>query len=362
VADTNTVLEVDRTDFGKTRLVDEELPELDDDQVRVRIERFALTANNVTYATVGDLLGYWDFFPAADGWGRVPAMGWAEIVESNHPDIGTGARFYGWYPMARFVDFTASPTATGFRDDGAHRQAHAAVYRGYTSTDHDPFHEPGDDAEDRHALLRGLFLTGLLADEFFADDGYLGASHAVVLSASSKTAIGFAQRAASRGLERVIGLTSRANLDFVGSLGWYDQVLAYDQLDQLPASGDAVSIDMSGDSGVLAGVHAHFGDRLKYSMVIGRSHHDAPPVEVTGGPTPLLFFAPSEIDRRMAEWGPDEYARRTTGALHGFVAGSHDWLTVERVAGAEAAEAAYHEIYDGRLAPSVGRIVSMHDA
>ena len=44
---------------------------------------------------------------------------------------------------------------------------------------------------DRHALLRGLFLTGLLADEFFADSNYFGAASAGLLSASSKTAIGF---------------------------------------------------------------------------------------------------------------------------------------------------------------------------
>jgi hypothetical protein len=138
-------------------------------------------------------------------------------------------------------------------------------------------------------------------------------------------------------------------------------VLPYEQLDRLPVDGDAVSIDMSGDAGVLAGVHAHFGDRLKYSMIIGRSHHDAPPVEVTGGPTPLLFFAPSEIDRRMAEWGPEEYARRTADALRAFVGESHRWLQVERTEGAAAGEAAYQEVYAGKLPPHVGRIVSMHD-
>ena len=361
VPDSNTVLEVDRSDFGATRLVDEPLEELADGQVRLRIDRFALTANNITYAAVGDLLGYWDFFPAADGWGRVPAMGWADVVESAHPDVPVGGRYYGWFPMARTMDLTVSATDNGIRDDGAHRQAHAAVYRSYTETAHDPWYQPGGDAEDRHALLRGLFLTGLLADEFFADEDYFGASSVVVLSASSKTAIGFAQRAAERGLDAVVGLTSAANAPFVESLGFYDQVLTYDDLSGLAAAGDAVAIDMSGDGAVLARVHDHFGDRLRHSMVIGRSHHDAPMVDITSGPTPALFFAPTEIDRRQAEWGAAEYRRRTTDALFAFIDDSHRWLTVERSTGSAAADATYHAVYDGAVPPSIGRIVSVND-
>ena len=64
------------------------MPGLAAGQVRFRIERFAVTANTVTYATTGDILGYWDFFPTGEpDWGCVPAMGWAEIVESQHPDV-----------------------------------------------------------------------------------------------------------------------------------------------------------------------------------------------------------------------------------------------------------------------------------
>jgi hypothetical protein len=358
--ETNTILEVDRTNFGTTRLVDEPLEPLADGQVRLRIDRFALTANNITYATAGDLLGYWDFFPAADGWGRVPAMGWADVVQSMHPGIGIGGRYFGWFPMGQFVDLTAGVTPSGIRDDSDHRQAHASVYRGYTNTEHDPWYEPGGDAEDRHALLRGLFLTALLADEFFGDDDYFGADHVVVLSASSKTAIGFAQRAARRDVS-VIGLTGTDNVGFVESLGWYDEVLPYDGLSALPATGDAVAIDMSGNAAALAEIHRHFGDRLQHSMLVGMSHHDAPPVEVTDGPTPEFFFAPTEVDRRIDEWGRAEYERRTTEALHAFVGESPRWLTVERTTGPADAEATYRDVYAGTVPPSVGRIVSLHD-
>ena len=196
----------------------------------------------------------------------VPAMGWAEVVESSHPDVATGGRYYGWFPMARFVDLTVSPTDDGLRDDGDHRQAHAPVYRNYVETAHDPMYPApsagagGDlgDAEDRHALLRGLFLTSFLADAFFDDAGYYGADAAVVLSASAKTAIGFANSGLGVGLGRVIGLTSARNAEFVRSLGWYTDVLTYDEIGSL-SEVDAVSVDISGDGVSLAVVHDRLG-------------------------------------------------------------------------------------------------------
>jgi len=362
----NITLEVDRAACGETRLVAAPLEPLADGQVRLRVDRFALTANNVTYAVLGDMLGYWDFFPTGDpGWGRVPAMGWADVVESAHPDVATGGRYYGWFPMARFVDLTVTPTGDGLRDDGAHRQAHASVYRSYVETGHDPMYpkvaaEVLGDAEDCHALLRGLFLTSFLADCFFADQGYFGTDAVVVLSASSKTAVGFAQRAAERGLGRVVGVTSAGNAEFVRSLGWYTDVVTYDDIASLPAV-DAVSVDMAGDSVALSAVHEQLGERLKYSMIIGKSHHDSPMAQVSVGPTPELFFAPTEVSRRLEEWGPEEYQRRCSAALEEFVAGSGSWLTVERSAGAPAAASAWTDVFAGAIPPSVGRIVSLHD-
>lgn len=364
---TNVVLEVDRAKCGETRLVETDLEPLSAGQVRLRIDRFAVTANNITYAVLGDMLGYWDFFPTGDpAWGRVPAMGWADVVDSNHPDVGTGGRFYGWFPMARFVDLTVGATGDGLRDDGDHRQSHAPVYRSYVDTAHDPMY-PSDaaadqlgDAEDRHALLRGLFLTGFLADTFFADADYHGASTAVVLSASAKTAIGFAQRASERGLGQVIGVTSPGNVDFVRSLGWYTDVLTYDDVSSLPMV-DAVSVDISGDGPSLAAVHERLGDHLKYSMIIGKSHHDSLPAAVHGGPTPELFFAPTEVSRRVEEWGAAEYQRLCAEALEQFVDGSHRWLTVEHARGPAGAASTWSHVFNGEVPPNLGRVVSLHD-
>lgn len=372
--DDGWVLEVDRADPGRSRLVEVEAPAADDlaeGQVRLRIDRFALTANNVTYAVMGDMLGYWDFFPTGDpAWGRVPAMGWADVVASAHPDVAKGGRYYGWFPMASSVDLTVAATADGLRDDGDHRQAHAPVYRSYVRTDADAMYPRADvadadglgDAEDRHALLRGLFMTGLLADELFADDGYLGAEAVVVLSASSKTAIGFAQRASTRDHGRdvtVVGVTSAGNVDFVRSLDWYDEVVTYDDIGSLPVV-PAVSVDMSGNGAALAAVHERYGDRLAYSMVVGNSHHDAPMATIAREPQPQFFFAPTEVTRRLKEWGPEGYRQRSAEALDAFVAGSHTWLTIDRVTGPQATQTAWQDAFTGQIPPSTGRIVSLH--
>ncbi len=369
-----TVLEVNRTSIGDTRLIDDAPTPLGEQEIRLRIDRFAVTANNITYAVFGDVMAYWEFFPTDLPWGRVPAMGWAEVTESNNADIETCARFYGWFPMAAETTIKATATVDGFRDDGDNRKPHAPVYRTYVDTRRDPLYDPADDGEDRHALLRGLFLTGFLAEEFFADSGgamnsglgdrYFGAEQVVVLSASSKTAIGFAQRAKERGVATVVGLTSPANAAFVGGLGYYDTVLTYDDVDALDVDIHSVSIDMAGNPALLGAVHRRLGDRLEYSMTVGRSHHDAPTLSSYGGPlpgpAPQLFFAPTEVSRRQQAWGRDDYNQRAADALVKFVEGSRSWLTVEHRVGPEAAASAWRDVYDGNVAPDVGLIATLH--
>ena len=61
------------------------------------IEKFGLTANNVSYAITGDSIGYWGYFPADDNWGKVPTWGFAHVIDSNCPRLnwanGSGGSF-----------------------------------------------------------------------------------------------------------------------------------------------------------------------------------------------------------------------------------------------------------------------------
>jgi hypothetical protein len=357
-----SVLEVDRAEVATTRLIESPASPLDDGQVRVRVDRLAVTANTVTYALAGDMLGYWDFFPSGDErWGRVPAMGWADVVESTVPGVEVGTRVFGWFPLADEVVFTATAIADGFRDDGPHRSGHAPVYRAYRATDRDTWYQ-GPELEDRHALLRGLFLTGLLADEFFADAGaepYLGAEQAVVLSASSKTAIGYAQRASRRDGLRLVGLTSPANTGFVERTGFYDQVVAYPDIEAIDVV-PAVSIDMAGDGAIRAALHRHLGGQLRHAMTVGLTHGEVDFTPVEHGPQPEMFFAPTEVERRLAEWGADDYDRRTSQALFEFVADSERWLRVETSWGTSAVAETWRAVQAGEVPPDVGRITGHH--
>ncbi len=360
MSNTNLRLEIDRNDLAHTRLVEESLGELAAGSVRFDIERFAVTANTLTYATFGDMLGYWNFYPVESGWGAVPAMGWATVSESAHPEIEPGGRYYGWFPMARSVDVHAAPVADGIRDDGSHRAEHAPVYRTFTRTDSDYLYQAGEDAEDRHALLRGLFATGFLADDFFADNKDFGASRVLVLSASSKTAIAFASCASLRDGVEVVALTSPTRREFVASLPCYDSVLAYDDVESLATEADTILIDMAGNGAVLERVHRHLGDRLRYSMAVGRSHHDAP--ETSGelaGPQPEFFFAPTQVEKRIADWGADDYRNRLGASLRGFVDQSSRWLEVVRSVGPEAAAEAWADLLAGTIEPNIGRIASI---
>ncbi len=327
--------------------------------IRLEVEHFGLTANNVTYAQFGDMLDYWNFFPVPLDveWGNVPAMGWAQISESHVDGLATGSRYYGWFPMATSVDIAATATGVGFRDDGPHRAKHAGAYRGFIRTDLDGMYTSLLE-EHRHSLLRGLYLTGFLIDQFFRTQRYLGATQAIVMSASSKTALGYASCAGKETDLKLVGLTSASNRDFVESTGLYAKVLTYDEVDQIEME-PSVVVDMAGAGSVVAAVHGRLAELIAHSMVVGKSHHDAGPALVPAGPQPTMFFAPTAMDSCLAEWGAQEYALRTKAGLAAFIESSRTWLTVEEHHGPTAAQAAWHSLYSGTIDPSVGLIASL---
>src|SRR5206468_2189457 len=114
----------------------------------------------------------------------------------------------------------------------------------------DPGYAPAREAEQ--ALLKPLFTTSFLIDDFLADNGFFDASTVILSSASSKTAYGTAFCLAQRrgaGGAKVVGLTSTANLEFTRSLGCYDTVLAYDAVDTLPRDVPSLYVDFSGSVG-----------------------------------------------------------------------------------------------------------------
>jgi hypothetical protein len=353
---------VRRDDFAAGRLETSALPELAAGQVLLRVDRFALTSNNISYAAAGDLLDYWGFFPAEAGWGRIPAMGFADVIDTKHADVAEGTRVFGFFPMASHlvVDATDAGPAQ-FVDGVAHRAKHAQAYRQYLRVGADPIYEA--EREDQILLLRGLFLTSFLVDSFLSDHDGFGANTTVIGSASSKTAIALAFLLSRQGRGRVVGVTSPRNVAFVEGLGFYDETLVYDDVKSLPADAPTVFVDHSGDGDFVNGLHQHFGDSLKHSCIVGATHWNAAPrADALPGPKPAFFFAPGEISKRVEAWGPAGFQQRLGEGWRQFCASSDDWLRVVRGSGPAEVERVYLEVLRGKARPDEGHVLSMHEA
>ncbi|MEL7206945.1 MAG: DUF2855 family protein, partial [Actinomycetota bacterium] len=258
----SSAFEVVRDDLHRTRTVETEPPEPAPGEVVVAIDAFGLTANNISYAVFGDMLGYWQFFPAEGPWGRIPAWGFADVVASAHDEVPDGTRIFGYVPMASHLVLTPSDvTGEGLVDASEHRASLPPAYNSYRSTAGDPLYDA--DREGEQLLLWPLFFTGFVLDRFLGSNRDFGAGTIVLSSASSKTAISTAHCLASRGVA-VSGLTSPGNMAMVEGLGLYDRVVAYDAVEEL-GDDDAVFVDFAGDTAVRASVHRRFGDRLRHS-------------------------------------------------------------------------------------------------
>jgi hypothetical protein len=353
---------VNRHDLRDCRFVETPLA-VGEGEVLLAVDRFALTANNVTYAVAGDSMSYWQFFPAEPGWGRVPVWGFADVVQSNRDDIAVGERLYGYLPMStHLIVRPERVNESGFVDGAPHRAERAAVYNQYTRVAHDPGYSPAN--ENAQMLLRPLFMTSFLLDDLLDDNDFFGARMVILSSASSKTSLGLAYllRQNRSGRVEIVGLTSLSNRAFVEGLGYYDAVIGYDAIDTLDASTPAVFVDMAGNGKVLRAVHGHFGGALRYSCLVGATHWDARAGagrETLAGPTPELFFAPSRITKRNKDWGRGAIERRVSSAWDAFTADAKRWMKVVERRGSAEVERTYLDVLAGKTPPDVGYVLGL---
>ena len=74
--------------------------------------------------------------------------------------------------------------------------------------------------------------------------------------------------------------------------------------------------------------------------------------------TPELFFAPSQIQKRMQEWGLDVYAQKQTMVCLSLIKEAHKWIDVSRLQGKSKIVAAYEALVAGTFAPDQGFLLS----
>ena len=205
-----------------------------------------------------------------------------------------------------------------------------------------------------------MFATSFLIDDFLAESGFFGAETVLITSASSKTSMGLAYCLRQRGAGRpeVVGLTSPRNAAFVAGLGIYDAVVTYDAIGALQARNGAVVVDMAGGEAALRAIHSALGAALRYSCRVGFTHWQdtKPAIADLPGVQPVFFFAPDRVKARLADWGPQEFAKRVGAASAAFVADAQRWLKIETHRGPDAIVAAYRTLLKGDARPEVGII------
>ncbi len=359
---THISFQVLKTDLHQTRLTNTEPVPLQNGEVRVAVQRFALTANNITYAAFGDAMNYWKFFPASDAmWGNIPVWGFADVTQSRCEGVAIGERFYGYYPMASHATLLPARVSDhGFADAAPHRADLHPVYNQYVANRTDSLYSA--DTENIQALLRPLFVTSFLIEDFLADSNFFGANTLLLSSASSKTAYGTAFQLAGRNGVEVVGLTSAANAAFCASLGCYTRVLTYEQLGEINADTACVYVDFAGNAKLRHTIHSRFA-QLKYSCSIGGAH-----VNALGGAKDLpgvratLFFAPAQIKKRGIDWGAAGLRDRLGAAWQAFtvqVMQPHaPWLVVQEHSDSVSFDAVYQEVLQGNGDPRVGHILT----
>lgn len=363
-----TVFAVDRVDLHRTRWLSTAEVAVPDGGVRLTIDAFALTSNNITYAVFGDSMNYWKFFPTADaGLGCIPVWGFGTVSESRCAGVVVGERFYGYFPMATDVVLhPARVRSSGFADGAEHRRDLHPVYNQYMRCSTDPGYEVRREAEQ--ALLRPLFITSFLIDDLLADNSFFGAKTVVLSSASSKTAYGTAfclsRRRGGGSAVKVVGLTSSANIEFTKGLDCYDEVIGYEDVESLDAQIPTTYVDFSGNTALRSRVHAHWADALKYSCSVGGTHWDSlGSSKGLAGPRPVLFFAPSQVKKRIEDWGAAGLQQQSASAWSNFMAFVCDvnrpGLEVVRGRGQEAVEATYAALLSGTVAAKNGHFMTL---
>ena len=213
-----------------------------------------------------------------------------------------------------------------------------------------------------------LHITAFCLCDALEEQSYNGAAQVIIVSASSKTAIGLAQGLAETdGSPKIVGLTSSNNLQFVKSLGCYDQVISYEDLGNIN-NASSVMVDMSGNQEVLSAVQNKLkGDLLK-CLTVGMTHWDkGGSVDEVLAQAELqdrtdFFFAPAHTQKRIGDRGQAGYAEKTTAFMADRAEQSNDWMQIKRIKGLDHFSETYKEVVAGNINPNEGIIVEVFDA
>ncbi len=356
-------LHVEKSGLSNTRVVHRDAPPLNDGDLLVEIERFGLSANNITYAFLGDRFGYWQFFPVDSVWGMVPVWGIGKVVETNCPQIQVGERLYGYFPMASHALLKAGRVSSARLIDMAqNRSSLSPVYNNYTRLSNDKGYDPSED--DVRLSLLPLYRTSFCIHDLLSDRSWCGADQVAIISASSKTAIGLAYALSDDLVGPIaIGLTSAKNEATLRRFDLYSDVFTYEGYSDLDRSRPTIIVDMSGNEELLSKLHRYLGQTMSLSLSVGFTHSA---IEQRGdGYIPErseFFFAPTHIKKRATDWGPGEFEKRSLQFWRKATERSRRWLRIEYPKGPEEVERAFHRVRRSEVSPQGAVVGSLSGA
>lgn len=362
----NTAVWVNRSNLEQTRIVEGPRAPLSSGELRIEIEKFALTSNNVTYAVSGDFLGYWQFFPTDDqAWGQVTVWGVGTVSESQCPEVAVGERLYGFFPMAQSITLLPGAISDqGFNDINAHRRALPAVYNHYLRLG-----KAASSAllqeEDARCVYFPLFMTGYVIADLLQDNNWYQSRQIVIGSASSKTGFSTAAFLREAGFSgHIVGLTSAPNRSFCESLGFYSQIFDYGQVANVQTE-STVYVDMSGDIKLRSALHHQLGNNIHRSFAVGATHWqqfgDAMAATELPGAVPELFFAPAQIEKRNQDWGQGVIMRKAQASSSLLTKRLGGHLSFEYHSGADALIGLWTDALANSLSGSRSIMVSLQD-
>ena len=213
-------------------------------------------------------------------------------------------------------------------------------------------------------LFRPLFGTSFLLESYCEDKGYFDSADRIIISsASAKTAMGFGHLLRKNHSEqvKVIGLTSPRNKAFVDGLECYDEVLTYEEVDQLEADSRSAFFDIAGNRDVLEAVHRQLGDSILYTGQVGQTHwddKDKQPAEDLPGPTPVFWSGPDQVMTLRERHGEKGFMRLVQASMLDFMMVAFNWIKMLPAEGPEAVEARVQSMLDGKVNADEGVVLS----
>jgi hypothetical protein len=282
------------------------------------------------------------------------------VVASTNYDIPVGDRLFGYFPTATTLEMTPTHITRQGLIEGAQHRAHLPpAYNRYTRVNGEPGYDRATD--DQRMLLWPLYITSFCLWDALQDSDWYGAKQVVVVSASSKTSIGLAYALDDDPqAPPAVAITSPRNLEFVNKLGLYQQNVTYDSLADIDASIPTVIVDMSGNAEVLGRLHRHLGDNMRRCLNVGLTHWDeAGSADGIITERSEFFFAPSHIQKRLQEMGPDNFSQKTAAFMQETAAKSRDWLQLRKLGGLDGLAEVYGDVCAGRIAPREALIIEL---